>query len=93
MVAEFTIDFNWVLVARKVVSGTGKPDRFLVGFDTDWFTKTSFNEVTFEKECTTANIDPVTKVARKDTANAISLKRLPCDLTHPIYPFLKGETS
>lgn len=91
MVAEFTKDFNWVLVARKSVSGTGKPDRFLVGFDQDWYTKTSFNEVTFEKECATANLDPVTKQPRKDTVNNISLKRLPCDLTHPIYPFLKGE--
>lgn len=91
MLAEFTKDFNWVLVARKTVSGTGKPDRFLVGFDLDWFTKTSFNEVTFEKACAEANIDPKTGKPRTDIVNNISLKRLPCDLTHPIYPFLKGE--
>jgi hypothetical protein len=92
MLAEFTKDFNWVLVARKTVSTLGKPDRYLVGFDPDWFTKTSFNEATFEKECAEANLDPVTKKPKAALLEPISLKRLPCDLTHPIYPFLKGET-
>jgi hypothetical protein len=93
MLAEFTKDFNWILVARKTLSGTGKPERFLVGFDPDWFTKTSFNEVTFEKECEAANLDRNTMKPKKNLLEHVSLKRLPCDLTHPIYPFLKGETT
>ncbi len=91
MLAEFTKDFNWVLVARKTVSGTGKPDRFLVGFDSDWFTKTSFNETKFEKDCIEFNLDPVTKKPKVNQLEHIKLSRLPSDLTHSIYPFLKGE--
>jgi hypothetical protein len=91
MVAEFTKDFNWVLVARKTLSIIGKPDRLLVGFDPDWFTKTSFNEITFEKACAEVNLDPITKKPKVNQLEHVSLKRLPCDLTHIIYPFLKGE--
>jgi len=91
MVAEFTKDFNWVLVARKTVSGLGKPDRFLVGFDPDYFTKTSFNEAIFDKACTEVNFDPVLNKPKVNLLEHVSLKRLPSDLTHSIYPFLKGE--
>lgn len=87
MVAEFTKDFNWVLFLRKTVSILGKPDRFVVGFDKDWFTKTSFNELEFEKQLEELN-------KGKSAIECISLSRLPCDFTHPIYNmFPKGETN
>ncbi len=91
MVLEFTKDYNWVLVARKKQLANGKIERSLCGFDPDYFTKTSFNEALLEKAFAEANIDTVTKQLIKDPLKQFSLSKLPCDLTHPIYPFLKGE--
>jgi len=91
MVHELTKDFNWILVARKEVSGTGKATRYLCGLDPDYFTKTSFNEAIFDKACTEVNFDTVLKKPKVNLLEHVSLKRLPSDLTHIIYPFLKGE--
>lgn len=90
LVNKVTKDFGWVLLACKEQVG-GKAIRYLSGIDKEYFTKTMFNEKKFEEDCIGLNVDTVTKKPKTNVLEHIKLGQLPCDLTHPIYPFLKGE--
>lgn len=88
LVNKVTKDFSWVLLANKNQLGS-KTIRYLSGYDSEHYTKTMFNEEQFESSCALENLDPLTNKPKTNTLTHIKLDRLPCDLTHKIYPFLK----